>query len=119
MSVSLWSNQGKDGEYDDRTLFETNQNMVVKYFGQRCGGKDNLIVENSFFFLKKSNGYQYVGIVKSVSKLEKENNINVFELLIKKYTPIYFRIKCDAAIHFGWKPLNRFEVTHGIIKHSE
>ena len=117
MPVSLWSNQGKDGEYADRTLFESTTNMVVKYFGQRKGGRDHLISEDAHFFLKKENGYTYIGIVKSVSQLPEENAINVFELMIKKANPINFRKKNGAAKHFGWSEMNRFEVTHGIINH--
>jgi hypothetical protein len=118
MSVSLWSNQGEDGEYADKTLFESTTNMVVKYFGQRKGGRDHLISEDANFFLKNVNGYIYIGIVNSVSQLPKENNINVFELMINKGTPINFRTKNDASRYFGWNEMNRFEVTHGIIKHS-
>jgi hypothetical protein len=114
MPVSLWSNQGKSGEYDDKTLIETDNNMIVKYFGQRKGGRDHLVEIGSYFFLKHTKGYTFKGRVINVSALEKENSINVFELVIDKKTPIEFRIKKDAYSHFGW---NTEDVMSGIIKH--
>ena len=119
MPVSLWSNQGKTGQYKDKTLYESSNIIVVKFFGQKEGGRDHLIEEGNYFFIKdeeleESKRYTYKGRVSLVSKLPKENGINVFELVITKEDPKQFRIKTDAYSHFNWKGK---EVVAGIIKH--
>ena len=52
MPISIWSNQGKTGEYKDETFYESNSILIVKYFGQRKGGRDHLLEEGAFFFIK-------------------------------------------------------------------
>lgn len=119
MTVSLWSNQGKTGQYRDKTFYESDNIMVVKYFGQKKGGRDYLITEGSYFFIKndkseESKRYTYKGRVTLVSELPKEEGINVYELVIRKEHPLQFRIKKDAYLHFRW---NTDDVMSGIIKH--
>jgi hypothetical protein len=119
MPVSLWSNQGKSGEYRDKTFYESDNIIIIKYFGQRKGGRDHLITEGAYFFIKdekleKPNMYTFKGKVKLVSKLPKEEGINVYELVICKEEPVQFRIKKDAYSHFKW---NTEDVMSGIIKH--
>tara|TARA_B100000674_G_C37574035_1_gene793211 strand:- start:22 stop:381 length:360 start_codon:yes stop_codon:yes gene_type:complete len=119
MPVSLWSNQGKTGQYRDETFYESDNIMVVKYFGQKKGGRDHLIAAGNYFFIKdekleESKRYTYKGRVSLVSELPKEEGINVYELVIRKEEPVQFRIKKDAYSHFKW---DTDDVMSGIIKH--
>ena len=119
MPISIWSNQGKKGEYKDETFYESNSILIVKYFGQRKGGRDHLLEEGAFFFIKddkleSNKRYTFKGKVRIISKLPIENNINVYELVVQKEEPINFRIKKDAYTHFGW---DTNDVMSGIIKH--
>jgi len=119
MQVSLWSNI-KNGEYEDKIISETDDTMVVKYFGQKHGVKDKLISSGNAFFYKinKSSYYNYVGQVKEITYADKENGINVFILVIQKdQKELKFRIKNDACNHFGWELMNRWQVLSGIIQH--
>lgn len=121
MPVSIWSNI-VDGEYADRILAETANNLVVKYFGQRSGAQDHLVIVGAHFFYKNGikSKYKYAGLVTSVVKTGVENNINVYELVIARELPEReFRVKNDACDAFGWTRLNSFAVMSGIIAHYQ
>ena len=117
--VSIWCTLD-NGEYPDKIVNETDSEIVLKYFGQRSGMRDHLIEIGAYCFIKQITGlkgFNYIGNIKEISKLPKENNINVFQIKIKKIEPIWFRIKNDACKHFNWRILGSFEITHGIINH--
>jgi len=120
MPVSIWSNI-IDGEYADTIIEDTATHLRVKYFGQRTGLKDHLITAGAFFFYKNGTGkpYIYVGLIETATKSGTENNINVYDLVIRKAAgePRTFRIKNDACSSFGWPRVNSFAVMSGIIEH--
>ena len=112
--ISIWCNP-IDDEYHDKIIYDSKFTVIVKYFGQTLGRMDRYIVEDSFFFFKNSKKdlqYKYIGKVISVNKLGKENDINVFELVIKKGDSISFRVKKDACEYFNWNPNGQINGIH-------
>ena len=117
MPVSLWCKD--DSKYPDSTQFESETTLIVKYSGQTSKRRDHLISEGNYFFKKEINGWKYKGIVIYVSSIRNNNvreNVNIYELVIKKGNDIpHFKTKNEACEYFGWIKLNNFERTHGII----
>ena len=108
------------GKYNDKILFEDENQITIDYCGQNSGQRDYLICVGAFVFVKEKGIYKLLGIVSSLEYKGKENGINVFTLVINKEIKILrsFRIKNDICDYFGWPRLNRFECTHGIIPHK-
>ena len=108
------------GKYDDEIIEEDDNIIVIKYCGQTSGRRDYLIIPDALLFCKQNNKYKLLGCVISVDSIEVENNINVYKLVVQKEKNIQqlFRVKNDICDYFGWKKLNRFEQTHGIIQHN-
>ena len=112
--ISIWCNP-YNGKYHDEIKYESEHTIIVKYYGQTKGRMDKYITEDSFFFLKNNKNnkkYTYIGKIINVNKLKKENNINVFELVIKKETPVSFRVKKDACLYFSWNPNGQINGIH-------
>ena len=108
------------GEYNDKILLDDENQKTVEYCGQTKGGRDHLIGVGAFVFIKEKGAYKLSGKVISAEYKGKENEINVYTLVIQKEINILrtFRVKNDICDHFGWPRLNRFECTHGIIEHK-
>jgi hypothetical protein len=117
--VSIWSNT-KDGEYQDRVVFESPSTLIMRYFGQRTGKMDHILGPNAYFFHKdgKKDPYKYIGKVLACTYLETVDTVRVYELAIHKEPPIEFPRKNDACAYFGWEHLNQFAVLSGIIQHK-
>lgn len=107
------------GKYNDKILFDDDIQTIAEYCGQTKGGRDHLIGNGAFVFIKEK-GYKFLGKVTSAKLKGKENGINVYTLVIQKETNILktFRVKNEICNYFGWPQLNSFERTHGIIQHK-
>jgi hypothetical protein len=120
-SISIWSKYS-GGEYNDKKIFETDNILIIKYFGQQSGKNDKFLDVGNFFFYKNENKsseyWKFAGKTIKVTNLCKENGINVYELVISKEPELCFRIKNDACLNFRWSMLNDYERTSGIIKHK-
>ncbi len=108
------------GEYNDKIVLDGETLKTLEYCGQTKGGRDHLIGVGAFVFIKEKGAYKLSGKVISAEYKGKENEINVYTLVIQKEINILrtFRVKNDICDHFGWPRLNRFECTHGIIEHK-
>jgi hypothetical protein len=108
------------GKYNDKVLKEDTIQTTIEYCGQTKGGRDHLITEGAFVFIKEKSAYKLLGKVIIVEYKGKENGINVYTLVIQKEANILrtFNVKNDICDYFGWPRLNNFERTHGIIEHK-
>lgn len=115
-SVSLFMS----GKYNDKVLQDDIVQTTIEYCGQKKGGRDHLITEGAFVFIKEKSGYKLLGKVNKVEYKGKENGVNVYTLVIQKEANILrtFNVKNDICDYFGWPRLNNFERTHGIIEHK-
>jgi hypothetical protein len=108
------------GGYQDKILSDDSDFIKIEYFGQRKGGRDYLIQNGAYFFIKENKKYKLLGKVSSVEYEGIKNQINVYTLIIKKENDVFpiFCVKNDICDYFGWPRLNSFERTHGIIQHK-
>tara|TARA_Y100001970_G_C13890868_1_gene678661 strand:+ start:351 stop:725 length:375 start_codon:yes stop_codon:yes gene_type:complete len=122
MQIMLWSKLGcnKCKEYCDEILMEEENIIIIKFFGQRSGRRDNLIVKDAgLCIMNERNERVYIGKVLEVIPQEKINNINVYKLIVlKENEDIIAKTKNGICSLLNLSRMNNFERTNGITKHN-
>ena len=106
MIPSIWQND--NCYYDDYQM----NNLQVKYDRPKIQRtRDHLICKGALFFRKKKNMWHIIGKVTNVH----EHGDTFVSLDIEKWGVQMLKTKSDAAVAFGFKPLNESERGYGLI----
>jgi len=137
----VWSKYGgtEIKEYPDLKLYEDDDIIIMKYYGQNCGGRDHLISSDALMMIKnKNNNYINIGKIINVlntgtekitrwvgSKREgvkemtmKEYDVKIYKLVITKMEKKVAKTKNEMCGVFNLSVMNSFERTHGITSHT-
>lgn len=83
--VVLASNESTTfASYEDKEL-RGNKFIIVDYSGQKCGRRDNLVLESvgGVYIRKVKTEWRVIGIIVAVAEKEKVDNVRRFELVVK------------------------------------
>ena len=126
--IIVWSKYGSTDikEYPDSKLYEDNELVIMKYYGQNCGRRDYLITAGVFMIKNKENKWVNIGqiinvinigcetIVRSIKKYD----VKLYKLVISKTKQKITQTKNDMCKLFKLSTMNSFERMHGITSHT-
>ena len=107
--------------YEDKAEVVGSRFSMYTYLGTPSGKGDKLVRPGARFFRKKARKgaqWDYCGDIFACRIDGKDaTGRNIFKIVVEKKPAAVatFRIKTDACSVFGWKPLNKFNRTQGII----
>ena len=137
----VWSKYGgtEIKEYPDLKLYEDDDIIIMKYYGQNCGGRDHMITPDALMMIKNKNN-SYINIGKIINVLNtgtekitrwvdykregakdmtmKVYDVKIYKLVITKMELTISKTKNEMCGLFNLSVMNSFERTHGITSHT-